>query len=70
MMRSLVVELGDNGVELLEGEAFVGGGLLVDVSGVDELKKVVVVDGADKLRDGGKVEVAQKDGVAVKELML
>lgn len=28
--------------------------------------EVVVVDGADKLRDGGKVEVAQKDGVAVK----
>ena len=28
--------------------------------------EVVVTDGADKLRDGGKVEVAQKDGVAVK----
>ena len=26
--------------------------------------EVVVTDGADKLRDGGKVEVAQKDGVA------
>jgi len=28
--------------------------------------EVVVTDGADKLRDGGKVEIARKDGVAVK----
>lgn len=28
--------------------------------------EVVVTDGADKLRDGGKVEVAQKDGAAMK----
>ena len=53
MMRSLVVELADDGVELLEGEAFVGGGLLVDVGGVEHLEQVVVVDGVMELFGDG-----------------
>lgn len=49
MMVSFVVEFGHDGVELLEVEAFIGGGLLVDVSGVEELKKIVVIDGVVEL---------------------
>lgn len=42
--KSFVVELGDNVVELLKGEAFVGGSLLAYVSAVHHLQDLVVID--------------------------
>ena len=41
---SFAGKFGDNGVELIEGEAFVGGGLVVDAGAVHHLEDVVVVD--------------------------
>lgn len=43
-MISFVVELGHDSVELLKSEAFIGGGLLVDMGRVNQFKKVVVID--------------------------
>ena len=65
MMVSLVVELGDDVVELLEGEALVGGGLLVDVGGVDEFEEVVVVDGVVELLGDGLELLEVDDSVLV-----
>jgi hypothetical protein len=49
MGGSFVVELADDGVELIEGEALVGGSLVVDVGAVQHLEDVVVVDGVVEL---------------------
>ena len=44
MDHSLVVELGDDGVELIEGEALIGGGFIVDMGAVHHLEDLVIVD--------------------------
>lgn len=41
---SFVGELGHDGVELVKGEAFVGGGLVVDVGAVHQFEEFVIVD--------------------------
>ena len=61
---SLVVELADDGVELLEGESLIGGGLLVDVGGVHHLYNIVVVDAIMELL-GDALELIEVDGAVL-----